>query len=364
MFADLAMTTPAVIEGKVAAQVGRANGIVASSAPGQEPTLSARYNWLVSSEDYTNAAAWNTTGDVIVTGQQLNFSTDISYFYQLVNRSVKAGQTVKGKIKISGPAGSQIIFRVAPVVVELADAAMVIDLTPTPTIYELDLELLSDDTGFYIGLDVRDIPTVPGPGLPAVVVTVDWFGLTDDISVPYQRTGNTLVDPADYDSEGFNSYLVWSGAQAQVTPGVDFSGTNNITAFAGTTGKATAGSALMELGPNAGVVNGGGFFIAYPDQPNSIGYAISGQTLVRFLAGTGSFVPPSTMTIAAQFDLDPINIKATVGGVGDGIAADPNIDGPFGAVNKSELWRSGRSCCAIHRRHHSTDRARCRIDPS
>ena len=90
----------------------------------------------------------------------------------------------------------------------------------------------------------------------------------------------------------------------------------------------------MELGPNAGVVNGGGFFIAYPDQPNSIGYAISGQTLVRFLAGTGSFVPPSTMTIAAQFDLDPINIKATVGGVGDGIAADPNIDGPFGAVNK------------------------------
>ena len=50
MFADLAMTTPAVIEGKVAAQVGRANGIVASSAPGQEPTLSARCdNWLVSS---------------------------------------------------------------------------------------------------------------------------------------------------------------------------------------------------------------------------------------------------------------------------------------------------------------------------
>jgi hypothetical protein len=56
--------------------------------------------------------------------------------------------------------------------------------------------------------------------------------------------------------------------------------------------------------------------------------------MVVFLAGTGAYIPPSTLTIAAQFDLDPINIKATVGGVSDGIAADPNLDGPFGATNK------------------------------
>jgi len=325
LFQDSAGTTPVTaVEqpvGRILDKSGYGNhAFQATSA--SRPVLSARYNLLTKTEDFSDGV-W-TKASVTVTA---NATT------------APDGTATADRIDFIAAVNARITQSVAT---QAASHLLKIWLkSDTPCTISLG-NVLTNEVTVNVTTTWQEftytgtLPTgTSTPGLKngeAVVKSVFAWGASlvpaNQSTLPYQRV-NTATD---YNTTGFLPYLKFDGVDDSLsTNSISFTSTDKMSVFAGVRKLSdAAGGMLAELSASAST-NNGSFYVSAPESTSNYGVRARGAT------GTGGYSPttftaPITNVVAAQLDLSPATVAAAV---------IPRINGAVNQTNIANVLPGG-----------------------
>jgi hypothetical protein len=298
---------------------GKSNHAFQATA-GNRPTLSARVNGLLSTEDFSISSWVKQAGIVLNTSRNVTIPPNGSAtLYQNISASPSVSYTAL--VSIQGTAGNTIRIQAAYVggtsnndkVLTGGVDTFSISFTTTATATNINFGFLNTTTSaitvdFY-KIDLR--PTNSGALLPA-----------------YQRV-NTA---SDYDTAGFPLYLKANGtSSAMSTNSIDFTGTDKMTVVTGVRklSDATIGIALelsviadsnngtFLLAPSFNGVSAAGAYYSAGAKGTSIARVTSGATYVAPISNINTFID-SISTPYAELKINGTQVATNTAGQGTG----------------------------------------------
>jgi len=262
------------------------------------PVLSARVNLLTKTEQFDDAA-WSTTSGVTFSSGVAAFA-DGAYRYQAYTHGTSiAGLAFTARVKLHSPTGkATIVLRVSGVSTPSDEAALVVNLTSTPTVYTLTRTFTSTNTGIFVGLDNR--PTEGGDGIAGDVVATEWSIVpANQADLPYQRV-NTATD-YDSDPAKFPRFLRCDGIDDGMVTSTITPGTDKVTVFAGVRKLSDAAlGAVVELGVLGAV---GTFGLGAPGGASPTYRFASHGTVFSSALSASSFASPNTAVLSGLGDI-------------------------------------------------------------
>ena len=274
------------------------------STSANRPTLSARYNLLTKTEDFSDVA-WGVTSGVTFPGGVATFASS-SYRYQTISVGLSIqNRTFSTRVKLHSPNGkATIVLRIAGSVATTDESTLVVNLTSTPTVYTLTRTFTSTDTSVVIGLDNRAVEG--GDGIAGGVVATEWdFRSTaESSSIPAYQRVNTATD-YDSDATKFPWYLKFNGTSSSLqTASINFTATDKMFVSAGVR-NITRGSynVLAELSSTVNTNNGTFSLFTWHQDLSANALFQSKATLTSNAFSTDtSFNPPKTFVFTSIGD--------------------------------------------------------------
>lgn len=325
MFQDATGTTPVYApgQGQVDPPVGR---ILDKSGRGNHayqttttsrPTLSARYNMLTKSEDFTLGGGWSSAaGGITTTANTLTFTGQSQTVSQSVITSATPGAACTFSVDLSGAGTIYIgLARLGSGTYE--QTLKKITLTELPSRYSVTHTIVNTgQAGFvaFIATATDGSARVVTAGRADLRHTADGVGLP-----PYQR----VVDANTYDTVGFPLYLRFDGVDDWLQTGsIDFSGSDKLFLVAALRklSDASAGC-VVELG--SVYTNAGAFGLLAP----------AGASASVALGATGS-ITQSAVALDLKAPISAV-IAGSVDVLGDLIAL--RVNGAIAATKAADL---------------------------
>ena len=357
MFQDAAGTTPVTAVGQPVGRIldksGRGNHAYNPSGNSANfPVLSARYNLLTKTEDFS-AAAWSKIlGATTPSANTIVFTaTDGSRAEQSTAIIAKAGDSYIASCVLSGSGTVGLNLSAGDGLG--GEAETVVTLTSTPTRYFAALTFKSGVSGTGV---VR-MMVIHRNTMSATTVTAtnaDLRVANDALNQPTYQRVNTATD---YDTAGFNPYLSFNGVNQWLqTNSIDLTYGDKMFVCAGVRKLSDAAAGfVVELSSSADTTNGSFYLLApYASNP-SFGFGTRGSSLTAVYA-TG-YTSPVTSVVSASYDnggatqtdeikprINGSTVTVTDGGKSATAGTGNYGNYPFyiGARADSSLWFNGR----------------------
>jgi hypothetical protein len=331
MFEDAAATIPIALErpvGLLRDKSGRGNH--ATQTFTARPTLSARYNFLNYTEDFSNAV-WNKTTTSVnptpvtdplggLTAYTISANTNNAFFfYSSTNNPTNTVVTVSFWARRRTGTGA---FRVR--------TSNIIPSVDTPITLPVDGSNQGIWTQFSIPCTVGTLPA-SNCFVLSLVTSGDSFDLwhpdlrvaNNGVGLPsYQRvvTGvpgtSTAAGSSDYDTVGFPPYLKFDGTDdAMETSSINFTATDKVGVWIGARKNSTAVNILFELS-NSTFNNTNAFVMLAPRGTTTGDYGFQSKGTTASIAFTGNdYAPPITNTLAGFGNIVTPSVSINVNGV-------------------------------------------------
>lgn len=258
------------------------------------PILSARYNQLIRTEDFSDSA-WSKNGATTATANVITLPNLNEAISQSVAMSATQGVSGTFSVELSGSGTVYIaVFRQGGGTYE--ETRIKITLTPTPTRYSIAHVILNTGQTGFGGYISR---SVDGTATSVTASKADLRHTNESIRLPpYQR----VTTATDYDTSGFTHYLTFDGVDDwMVTPSIDFTATDKMTVLAGVRKLSDAAqSVLVEL--STSVANAGAFGIFAPASA-AANYSFGSTGSVFSNAVASGFAAPVTNVLACIGDI-------------------------------------------------------------
>ena len=276
------------------------------------PTLSARYNLLLSSENLaaapwsingtsTRTAEFSTAPNGTLTATRIQLGTLASdEVRQVFSTTAGAGVGYTAAIWLKSNTGTDQQVRLKNTHINVIDNFQTVTVTPDWKRFALSVTNGSSaGTGQLFG-----ITNAAGGGAKDVLAWgADLRVINDGVGLPeYQR----VVDANNYDTVGFPLHLRFDGVDDFLqTASVNFSGTDKLFASAALRKLSDAATGmLLELSPTLGS-NSGTFYITAPGAANTgnVKLATKGTTEVNVATGSSAFPSPASVVASAIMDI-------------------------------------------------------------
>lgn len=290
--------------------------------------LSARYNLLTKSEDFTFGGGWSSaTGGITTTADTLTFTGQNQTVSQPVNTSATPGAACTFSVDLSGAGTIYIgLARLGSGTYE--QTLKKITLTELPSRYSVTHTIVNTgQAGFvaFIATVADGSARVVTAGRADLRHTADGAGLP-----PYQR----VIDANTYDVTGFPLYRKPDGVDDWMqTSAVDFSGTDKVTIAAAVRKTGTTRGMILEL-PLAS-----GAFLLQSDEVADTVQFRSGGSSVSAVSVAGQVSP---ITRVYQCVGDIANDTATIR-VNGALSVLSNADQGSGAFGSGVIYFDRRN---------------------
>ena len=211
-----------------------------AAASTARPTVSARVNQLVATEDFTNVA-WSKGSGVSATATTLTFTTGGST--QFVRQSVgfTSGITYKILVRARSISGNTSLS------LDLENAQTT-GFTLTSALQNFEWVVLASGNRAWLDIQLGGAGSIE-------ITAIDVRVANDGVGIPNYQRVNTA---SDYDTVGFPVYLRFDQSNDyMLTNSIDFSGTDKVTVAAGVRKLSDAAfAAITELSVASGANNG------------------------------------------------------------------------------------------------------------
>ena len=324
MFQDSAGTTPVTaVEQPVGRQLDLSgnNNHRTQATSANRPTLSARYNLLTKTEDFS-VSPWCTTGATALANQttapngtltasKITISFGLNEIYQQGLTGAQTSGSFTTGVYLKGLVGGEQVYLCATeggvnYALRSSNQQTLVTLTTSWVWYTLPFGThITTGTNGYISL------TVAGFGGNANLAAVSFYAWGADLRPTNQVNSlipfyQSVTSSTVYDTVGFPQYLKYNGSNSSLsTASIDFTATAQISAFSGVRklNDAAAGM-LIELSANYNS-NTGSFYIVAPDSPNT--YSLAGRGAGGINSGQSAtatpYIAPITNTLIGLFNI-------------------------------------------------------------
>ena len=315
---------------------------VYQSTSGVRPVVSARYNLLTKTEDFSASSVWvptnasATTDTITFSGTGTASSLDQTVttalgsmvlsceFYPGTSNKIQWGYIDKGVASnraeidwtaktITGIAGTVT----SPTLTLLSDGWYRAQFTTT----------VASSAGGDVFQIRGSTTTTAGQTVKARKADLRPSDQATGLLPPYQRVNTS----SDYDGpdKGFPPYISFNGTQWLQTAAVDYSGVNKMLVIAGVRKLSDAAVAiLVELSNNA-TMNSGAFYVAAPVSAAANYSTAAGGTVAPGVTATG-YAAPITNVLSVIDDIPVPSLKLKVNGTQVASSAAPQGTGNFG----------------------------------
>jgi len=313
------------------------------------PVLSARYNLLTKTEDFSDAAWVKQSGTTVSSTKVAAPDGTLSAFsvtgngtsgvYQIVPGAVSLGQTARS-VYLRVPSGTTTVGIKDPVITQGTTTCNLTTDWQRFTLFETTASVGGNAAGIWIF------------NIPITGIEIAWPDLrvaNDALNQPAYQRVNTATD---YDTVGFKPYLRFNGTNQWLqTSSIDFTYTDKMFVCAGVRKLSDAGIGMVaELG--SAYNTPGSFYFATPSSGSNFEFSSYGNAQIKRVVSTSA--APNTFIASASTDFSqsvPSNALTTRlnGASATGAFTGSATSGTYGnnvlnlgARAGSSLWFNGR----------------------
>jgi len=350
MFQDAAGTTPVTAVGQPVGRILDKSGcgnhaFNGSGNSANFPVLSARYNLLTKTEDFSDSVWVKFGSSTASNANTLNFPNTNEAIFQSVTTTAIVGTSATFSVELSGSGTINIgCSRVGGGGYEEDNKQ--ITLTSTPTRYSVSHTMVNaGQTGFsgYISRATGSTATTVTANKAQLIYT------NDALNQPAYQRVNTATG---YDTVGFKHYLAFNGVNQWLqTNSIDFTYGDKMFVSAGVRKLSDASVAIpVELSVDA-TLNNGAFFISAPRRSSGINdYAFDSTGTIRAVAvSNGGYVAPITNVTSGIGNISAPSATLRVNGTQVSQSTSTQGSGNYGnhplylgARAGSSAWFNGR----------------------
>lgn len=269
-------------------QLWNINGAYQSINPNR-PIVSARYNGLIATEDFSNSN-WRKVGTCTVTNTNvINLPSAGSFIYQSFTTNSPVGSKYIFSVYLSGSGTLTLVINQQAGGGVAEESTTNVVLTAVPTRYFVEHTIVNvGQIGVSASISNRN-------GNTATQVTATKADLrysNDGVGLPsYQR----VTTSTDYDTVGFPAYLKFNGVnQCLQTNTINF--TDKMTVWAGVRKMSDAARGIFaELSPSVGS-NDGAFVLSQYSNPKKYNFSSRGTVVIEGVSPS-EYTAPITNTL-------------------------------------------------------------------